>query len=116
MNHACTPAASAASIAEPPDIVRIRLWDRRSSSAVLGELFKAEQVLARWGSSARDEAVGFEVTFVDGQVVQGSHAFYEAGRRKVLFSKHIRALLDLGAAARCEAAPAGMRGAGDAPC
>ena len=96
MNHACITAPSAAPIGEPPDIVRIRLWDRRSASAVLSEFLTAEQVLARWASRADDETIGFEVTFVDGQVVHGSHAFYQAGKRTVQFSKHIRGLLDTG--------------------
>lgn len=93
MLQACTPAASAASIGEPHEVVRIRLWDQRSASAVLSEMFVAEQVLARWGAQATGETIGFEVTFTGGRVVQGSHAFYKAGKRNVMFGKHVRALL-----------------------
>ena len=78
------------------DIVRIRLWDRRNATAVMSELYTADQVLARWGSrpGSLGTPVGFEVTFLDGEVVEGSHVFFNKGKRRVLFATHVRRLLD----------------------
>lgn len=75
------------------DIVRIRLWNRQDTIAILSELFMAERVLERWGGQADASPVRFEITFIKGQVIRGSHVFFHKGKRKTLLSTYVRKLL-----------------------
>lgn len=75
------------------EILRIRLWNRQRATALLAECEAADRVLARWAGPAACEPVGFEVTFLDGHIVRGMHEFFHQGKRKCLFSTHVRRLL-----------------------
>ncbi|TQK04726.1 hypothetical protein [Herbaspirillum sp. SJZ107] len=77
----------------PTEILRIRLWNRAHATALLAECEAADRVLARWADRAACEPVGFEVTFIDGNIVRGIHEFFHQGKRKCLFSTHVRRLL-----------------------
>jgi len=79
---------------EQIEVMRIRLWIPSSASALLGEFYSADRVLARWGSDQGGSPVGFEVTFHDGYVVRGSHAFFRKGKRRCLLATHVRRLLE----------------------
>jgi hypothetical protein len=79
---------------EPIEVARIRLWNPSSATALLGEFYSADRVLARWGSLHDGRPVGFEVTFHDGYVVSGSHAFFRKGKRRCLLATHVRRLLE----------------------
>lgn len=79
---------------EQIEVMRIRLWNPSSATALLGEFYSADRVLARWGSLHDASPVGFEVTFHDGYVVRGSHAFFRKGKRRCLLATHVRRLLE----------------------
>jgi hypothetical protein len=74
------------------EILRIRLWNREHATALLAECEAADRVLARWAGRAACEPVGFEVTFIDGHIVRGIHEFFHQGKRKCLFSTHVRSI------------------------
>lgn len=75
------------------DVLRIRLWNPQNATALLSEFHSADRVLARWAGQPDCNPVGFEVTFIDGHVVQGCHEFFRKGKRKCLFGTHLRRLL-----------------------
>jgi len=79
---------------EQIDVMRIRLWNPSSATALLGEFYSADRVLARWGSGAESSPIGFEVTFHDGYVVRGSHEFFRKGKRRCLLATHVRRMLE----------------------
>jgi hypothetical protein len=79
-------------IDEPVDVVRIRLKTTTNVQAVLSEFRSADKVLATWAMQ-HASLIEFEITFDDGYVVHGCHAFYKKGRLKCSFSVHIRRLL-----------------------
>jgi len=95
MQHSTFPPGIAAPCTdEQIDVMRIRLWTSSSASALLGEFYSADRVLARWGSEPACSPVGFEVTFHDGYVVRGSHEFFRKGKRRCLLATHVRRMLE----------------------
>lgn len=80
-------------VEEQVEVLRIRLWNPQRATALLSEFHAAERVLERWADRSGSDPVGFEVTFADGRTISGSHKFYRAGKRKCLFSTHVRKLL-----------------------
>jgi hypothetical protein len=80
-------------IDEPVDVVRIRLWNRQNVTALLSECQSVDRVLENWASRPDSSPVEFEVTFVDGYVVQGCHEFFQRGKRMCLFGTHLKRLL-----------------------
>lgn len=78
---------------EQVDILRIRLWNAQHATAMLAEYHDADRVLARWADRPDGNPVGFEVTFLDGQIVRGCHEFFQRGKRTCLFSTYVRKLL-----------------------
>lgn len=54
----------------------------------------ADCVLAAWAARFGSDAVVFEVSFDDGLVLQGAHAFFRKGRRRCRFGTHVQRLLD----------------------
>jgi hypothetical protein len=95
-------------IDEQIDILRIRLWNTQHATALLGEFQAADRVLASWAGRQDGDPVGFEVTFVDGSIVRGGHEFFHRGKRKSLFSTHVRRLLRGAATAGQAQAYAGL--------
>lgn len=79
---------------EQVEVMRIRLRNPASATALLGEFQSADRVLARWGSLMDGSPVDFEVTFHDGYVVRGSHAFFRKGKRRCLLATHVRRMLE----------------------
>ena len=75
------------------DVLRIRLWNARNATAVLSDFYSTERVLAQWAQDSGCSVVRFEVRFVDGYVLRGSHAFYRMGKRKRTFSIHLHAMM-----------------------
>lgn len=80
-------------VEEQVEVLRIRLWNPERATALLAEFHAAERVLERWAGRSGSDAVGFEVTFADGRTISGSHKFFRGGKRKCLFSTHVRRLL-----------------------
>ena len=78
---------------EQIDVEQIRLWNTRNAMALLRGFYCAERVLAKWGSAADPSRVSFEIGFVDGHVVRGSHEFFRNGRRRCRLATHVRHLL-----------------------
>jgi hypothetical protein len=78
---------------EQIDVLRIRLWNPQHATAMLSEFHAADRVLASWAGRPDCSPVGFEVTFIDGYIVRGCHEFFRLGKRKCLFSTHVRKLL-----------------------
>lgn len=78
---------------EQPDVLRIRLFNDQRATAMLGEFYSADCVLAGWAARGDASMVGFEVTFLDGLVVRGRHEFYRGGKRRCLFANYVRQLL-----------------------
>jgi hypothetical protein len=87
------PPACASQIDEPVDVVRIRLRNPKNVTALLSECHSVDRVLDSWAAQPGCNPVEFEVTFFDGYVVQGSHDFFHKGKRKCLFSTHLRKVL-----------------------
>lgn len=71
------------------DVLRIRLWNSNNATAVLSDFYSTERVLAQWAQASGCGAVRFEVSFVDGYVLKGAHAFYSMGKRQRTFSTHL---------------------------
>lgn len=78
---------------EPIDVLRIRLWNAKNATAVLSDFYSTERVLAQWAQAGGCNAVRFEVSFVDGYVLKGCHAFYSMGKRQRTFSTHLHAVM-----------------------
>jgi hypothetical protein len=93
-------ASSAERIDEHIDVLRIRLWNPTRATVLISEFQSADRVLARWGLHADRDHVGFEIVFADGTVVSGSHEFFRNGKRRCLFSTHVRRLMDQAARSR----------------
>lgn len=87
------PTSASRGLEEPIDVLQIRLWNTKNAMAMLREFHSAERVLANWGSAAASSPITFEVTFADGHVLRGSHEFFRKGKRKCLFTTHVRRLL-----------------------
>jgi hypothetical protein len=79
---------------EQSDVLRIRLWNSQRATATLAEFHAADRVLASWAGRADCNPVDFEVTFIGGHTIRGCHAFFQRGKRKCMFSTHVRRLLD----------------------
>ena len=79
---------------EQIEVMRIRLWNARSATALLCEFHSADRVLERWALHPGAHPVGFEVTFVDGYVVSGSHEFFRKGKRRCLLGTHVRRMFE----------------------
>lgn len=94
---------------EQIDVVRIRLWNSANATAVLSDFNATERVITRWGQGSDSGAVRYEVTFVDGYVLSGSHEFFVKGKRKCTFCTHLRRLFTpFASVAEClHAAPPG---------
>lgn len=75
------------------DVLRIRLWNASKASAVLSDFHGTERVPAKWAADGACSAVRFEVTFIDNHVLQGSHEFFRKGKRRYMFSTHLRRLM-----------------------
>lgn len=78
---------------EPIDVLRIRLWNSTNATAVLSDFYSTERVLAQWAQAGGGSAVRFEVSFVDGFVLKGCHAFYSMGKRQRTFSTHLHRVM-----------------------
>lgn len=76
---------------EEIDVVSIRLWNARNATAVLSDFHSTERVLLAWAQDGACGAVRFEVSFVDGYVLQGCHEFLHNGKRTCTFSTHCAA-------------------------
>lgn len=98
------PTIAARGLEEQIDVLQIRLWNTKNAMAMLREFHSAERVLATWGSSHAGNPVTFEVTFADGHVLRGSYEFFCKGKRKCLFTTHVRRLLAQGEAPVASAA------------
>jgi hypothetical protein len=90
---ACMPSVFGREIDEPVDVVRIRLWNPKNVTALLSEFHSVDRVLESWARQPDCSPVEFQVTFVDGYVVQGCHEFFLRGKRKCLFSTHLKRIL-----------------------
>lgn len=88
-----TPVIASPGIDEHPDVVRIRLWNARNATAIVSEFYSAERVLEDWARLPDRTPVGFEIRFIGGAVVEGSHEFYRNGKRRCLLATHVRRLL-----------------------
>jgi hypothetical protein len=78
---------------EQTDVLRIRLWNPQRATALLAEFHAADRVLESWADRPDCNPVDFEVTFIDGHILRGCHEFFRRGKRKCLFSTHVRKLL-----------------------
>jgi acid phosphatase class B len=88
------PRTPAPRIDDRYDVEQIRLWNARNAMALLAEFQCAERVLAKWGSTSVPSQVSFEIRFVDGHVLRGSHEFFRNGRRRCLLATHVRRLMN----------------------
>jgi hypothetical protein len=90
---ACMPSVFVSEIDEPVDVVRIRLWNPKNVTALLSEFHSVDRVLESWATQPDCSPVEFQVTFVDGYVVQGCHEFFQRGKRTCLFGTHLKRVL-----------------------
>jgi hypothetical protein len=75
------------------DVTRIRLWNPKNATVLISEFQSADRVLARWALQSDRGQVGFEIVFADGYTVSGTHEFFRDGKRRCLFSTHVRRLM-----------------------
>lgn len=87
------PSASTPCMDEQVDVEQIRLWNAANAMALLSEFHCADRVLSDWGSASGRGQVSFEIRFIDGHVLRGSHEFFRNGRRRCLLTTHVRRLL-----------------------
>lgn len=78
---------------EEIDVLRIRLWNSQNATAVLSDFHSAARVLAAWAQCGGSGGVRFEVSFVDGYVLDGCHEFFKKGKRRCSFSAHLRRMM-----------------------
>lgn len=78
---------------EQVDVDQIRLWNAANAMALLREFHCADRVLASWGSTSGRGQVSFEIRFIDGHVLRGSHEFFRNGQRRCRLTTHVRRLL-----------------------
>lgn len=90
---------------EDAEVVRVRLWHGRNSSAVVSDFGSADRVLANWDKCFGDSRVMFEVSYDDGVVIKGEHEFFRKGRRKCLFATWVQRIVR-GGHASLDAVPA----------
>jgi len=90
---------------EDAEVVRVRLWHGKNSSAVVSDFGSADRVLASWDKCFGACPVMFEVLYDDGAVIKGEHEFFRKGRRKCLFATWVGRIVR-GAQASMEAVPA----------